>query len=115
MIDSNHGCDFISISSSICFASRRNARSANGDLRDENSEANHLPQYRTESRAGALVEDLEREIAPLLGKEVAVFCTSGKAAQLSVLRVRADRRGRTDRLAPSQRSGSADRHLCDAK
>lgn len=44
---------------------------------------------------GAIVEDLEREIAALLGKEAAVFCTSGKAAQLSALRVHADRRGRT--------------------
>lgn len=43
---------------------------------------------------GALVEDLEREVAALLGKEAAVFCTSGKAAQLSALRVHADRRGR---------------------
>jgi threonine aldolase len=44
--------------------------------------------------AGALIEDLEREVAALLGKEAAVFCTSGKAAQLSALRVHADRRGR---------------------
>jgi len=44
---------------------------------------------------GALIEDLEREVAALLGKETAVFCTSGKAAQLSALRVHADRRGRT--------------------
>ncbi|MEA2787380.1 MAG: hypothetical protein QOF71_3484 [Candidatus Eremiobacteraeota bacterium] len=43
---------------------------------------------------GALVEDLEREIAGLLGKEAAVFCTSGKAAQLSALRVHAERSGR---------------------
>jgi threonine aldolase len=43
---------------------------------------------------GALIEDLEREVAALLGKEAAVFCTSGKAAQLSALRVHADRRGR---------------------
>ena len=43
---------------------------------------------------GAIVEDLEREIATLLAKEAAVFCTSGKAAQLSALRVHADRRGR---------------------
>jgi threonine aldolase len=43
---------------------------------------------------GALVEDLEREVATLLGKQAAVFCTSGKAAQLSALRVHADRRGR---------------------
>ncbi|MDB5026824.1 MAG: hypothetical protein JWO66_513 [Candidatus Eremiobacteraeota bacterium] len=44
--------------------------------------------------AGAVVADLEREVAALLGKEAAVFCTSGKAAQLSALRVHADRRGR---------------------
>lgn len=43
---------------------------------------------------GALVEELERDVAALLGKEAAVFCTSGKAAQLSALRVHADRRGR---------------------
>ncbi len=43
---------------------------------------------------GAVVEDLEREVAALLGKEAAVFCTSGKAAQLSALRVHADRSGR---------------------
>ena len=43
---------------------------------------------------GAIVEDLEREVAALLGKEAAVFCTSGKAAQLSALRVHADRRAR---------------------
>ena len=43
--------------------------------------------------AGALIEDLEREVAALLGKDAAVFCTSGKAAQLSALRVHADRRG----------------------
>jgi threonine aldolase len=43
---------------------------------------------------GALVEDLERDVAALLGKDAAVFCTSGKAAQLSALRVHADRRGR---------------------
>ena len=45
--------------------------------------------------AGAIVEELERDVAALLGKEAAVFCTSGKAAQLSALRVHADARGRT--------------------
>ncbi len=44
--------------------------------------------------AGAPIDDLEREVAALLGKEAAAFCTSGKAAQLSALRVHADRRGR---------------------
>ena len=44
---------------------------------------------------GAIVEGLERTVASLLGKEAAVFCTSGKAAQLSSLRVHADRRART--------------------
>lgn len=43
---------------------------------------------------GALVEELESEVAALLGKEAAVFCLSGKAAQLSALRVHADARGR---------------------
>jgi threonine aldolase len=52
---------------------------------------------------GALVEDLEAETAALLGKEAAVFCTSGKAAQLSALRVHADRRGR-DVVAAHPRS-----------
>jgi threonine aldolase len=53
--------------------------------------------------AGALIEDLEREVAALLGKEAAVFCTSGRAAQLSALRVHADRRGR-DVVAAHPRS-----------
>ena len=53
--------------------------------------------------AGALIEDLEREVAALLGKDAAVFCTSGKAAQLSALRVHADRRGR-DVVAAHPRS-----------
>jgi threonine aldolase len=44
--------------------------------------------------AGAIVEELERDVATLLGKEAAVFCISGKAAQLSALRVHADNRGR---------------------
>lgn len=44
---------------------------------------------------GAIIEKLEREVAALLGKDATVFCTSGKAAQLSALRVHADRRGRT--------------------
>jgi threonine aldolase len=44
---------------------------------------------------GAIVEGLERTVASLLGKEAAVFCTSGKAAQLSALRVHADRRARS--------------------
>jgi threonine aldolase len=45
--------------------------------------------------AGAIVKELERDVAALLGKEAAVFCTSGKAAQLSALRVHADARART--------------------
>jgi len=53
--------------------------------------------------AGALIEDLEDEVAALLGKDAAVFCTSGKAAQLSALRVHADRRGR-DVVAAHPRS-----------
>ncbi len=44
--------------------------------------------------AGALIEELEAEVAAVLGKEAAVFCLSGKAAQLSALRVHADARGR---------------------
>lgn len=53
--------------------------------------------------AGALVDELEGEVAALLGKEAAVFCTSGKAAQLSALRVHAQRRGR-DVVAAHPRS-----------
>jgi threonine aldolase len=44
--------------------------------------------------AGAVIEELERDVAALLGKAAAVFCTSGKAAQLSALRAHAERRGR---------------------
>ncbi len=45
----------------------------------------------------------EAEIAALLGKPAAVFCTSGKAAQLAALRVHADARGRSV-VAAHQRS-----------
>jgi threonine aldolase len=45
--------------------------------------------------AGTLVDELERTTAALLGKEAAVFCTSGRAAQLSALRVHAGRCGRS--------------------
>jgi threonine aldolase len=45
--------------------------------------------------AGALVEELEAQVAALLGKEAAVFAPSGRVAQLCALRVHADRRGRT--------------------
>ena len=44
--------------------------------------------------AGTIVEELERDVAELLGKEAAVFAMSGKAAQLSALRVHAERRAR---------------------
>jgi threonine aldolase len=43
---------------------------------------------------GPAIEELESEIAALLGKEAAVFCTSGKTAQLAALRVHADHRRR---------------------
>lgn len=43
---------------------------------------------------GALIEDFEREIAALLGKEAAVFMPSGTMAQQIALRIWADRRGR---------------------
>ncbi len=43
---------------------------------------------------GALVEALEHDLAAVLGKERAVFSMSGKAAQLAMLRVHAERRGR---------------------
>jgi threonine aldolase len=52
---------------------------------------------------GALVQELERDVAELLGKEAAVFAMSGKAAQLSALRVHADRRAR-DTVAAHPRS-----------
>lgn len=43
--------------------------------------------------AGPEIEALEAEVAALLGKEAAVFATSGKAVQLAALRVHADVRG----------------------
>ncbi|HTJ25965.1 MAG TPA: beta-eliminating lyase-related protein [Candidatus Limnocylindria bacterium] len=45
--------------------------------------------------AGALIEELEAQVAALLGKEAAVFAPSGRVAQLCALRVHADRRART--------------------
>jgi threonine aldolase len=44
---------------------------------------------------GGVVAELEREVAALLGKPAAVFLPSGIMAQQSVLRVHADRRGRS--------------------
>jgi threonine aldolase len=44
--------------------------------------------------SGTLVETFERDVATLLGKEAAVFCISGRVAQLAALRVHADERGR---------------------
>lgn len=43
---------------------------------------------------GALIEDFEREVATLLGKEAAVFFPSGTMAQQIALRIWADRMGR---------------------
>lgn len=43
---------------------------------------------------GALIEDFEREVAGLLGKEAAVFMPSGTMAQQIALRIWADRAGR---------------------
>ncbi|HEX8996817.1 MAG TPA: beta-eliminating lyase-related protein [Ktedonobacterales bacterium] len=43
---------------------------------------------------GALIEDFEREIATLLGKEAAVFMPSGTMAQQIALRIWSDRTGR---------------------
>ena len=43
--------------------------------------------------AGVLIEDFEREVAALLGKEAAVFLPSGTMAQQIALRVWSDRRG----------------------
>ena len=45
--------------------------------------------------AGGVVMELETEIMQLLGKEAAVFLPSGTMAQQIVLRVHADRRGRS--------------------
>jgi threonine aldolase len=42
---------------------------------------------------GALIEDFEREVARLLGKEAAVFMPSGTMAQQIALRIHARRRG----------------------
>ncbi|HEX6818176.1 MAG TPA: thymidine phosphorylase [Ktedonobacterales bacterium] len=42
---------------------------------------------------GALIEDFEREIATLLGKEAAVFLPSGTMAQQIALRIWSERRG----------------------
>ena len=44
--------------------------------------------------AGALIEDFEREIATLLGKEAAVFMPSGTMAQQIALRIWSERTGR---------------------
>lgn len=44
--------------------------------------------------SGALIEDFEREIADLLGKEAAVFMPSGTMAQQIALRIWSDRSGR---------------------
>lgn len=44
--------------------------------------------------AGPAIEALEADVAALLAKEAAVFAVSGKAVQLSALRVHADRRAR---------------------
>lgn len=44
--------------------------------------------------SGALIEDFEREIAALLGKEAAVFMPSGTMAQQIALRIWSDRSGR---------------------
>ncbi|HEX8731970.1 MAG TPA: beta-eliminating lyase-related protein, partial [Ktedonobacterales bacterium] len=44
--------------------------------------------------SGALIEDFEREIASLLGKEAAVFMPSGTMAQQIALRIWSDRSGR---------------------
>jgi threonine aldolase len=76
------------------FLSRRGTRDAAGELR-RLSEA-LAPDTETDQYGeGAVITDLEREVAALLGKEAAIFAVSGKAAQLSALRVHADRRGRT--------------------
>src|ERR1700682_402280 len=41
---------------------------------------------------GGVVTELEREVAPLLGKQAALFLPTGTMAQQATLRVHADRR-----------------------
>jgi threonine aldolase len=56
----------------------------------QTTDPNALPDVYGE---GALINDFEREIADLLGKEAAVFMPSGTMAQQIALRIWADRRG----------------------
>jgi len=79
---------------SLRLLSRRGTRDAAGELLrlSEALAPGTEPDHYGE---GTVIEELEREVAALLGKEAAVFSISGKAAQLSALRVHADRRGRT--------------------
>jgi threonine aldolase len=75
------------------FLSRRGTQDAAGELRrlSEALEPDTEPDH---YGAGAVITDLEHEVATVLGKEAAIFSVSGKAAQLSALRVHAERRGR---------------------
>ncbi len=56
----------------------------------EHVEADELPDVYGD---GALIEDFEREVAELLGKEAAVFMPSGTMAQQIALRIWSDRTG----------------------
>ena len=49
---------------------------------------------------GAVIEDFEREIASLLGKEAAVFMPSGTMAQQIALRIWSERKNCYDRRLP---------------
>ncbi len=57
----------------------------------ESVDADERPDHYGE---GALIEDFEREIAALLGKEAAVFMPSGTMAQQIALRIWSERTGR---------------------
>jgi threonine aldolase len=75
------------------FLSRRGTRDAAAELRrlSEALAPDTEPDHYGE---GAVISELEHEVAAVLGKEAAIFSISGKAAQLAALRVHADRRGR---------------------
>ncbi len=75
------------------FLSRRGTRDAAGELR-RLSDALAADTEPDSYGEGAVIKELEHEVAAVLGKEAAIFSISGKAAQLSALRVHADRRGR---------------------
>ena len=84
------------------FVSYDPPRSARDRLQElaEYADADSEPD---KSGSGALIEDLERRVAGLLGKPAAVFMPSGKTAQLIALRLWCARVG-TDSIAIHARS-----------